>query len=287
MIRILSLLTLLVAACSWPTEKSKAIFSDGKKLGTVPKVLEEASGLVASISNPGYLWSHNDSGNPAEVYLIDQKGSIVMTVKLAGITNRDFEDITIGPGPEQGKTYLYIADIGDNLAVYPQKIIYRLEEPVLEGDKKIITNEIDSLVVRLSDAVRDTETLMMDPASKDLFIISKREDSVRLYQIQFPFESDTLLANYQYRMPFHKIVAGDISPDGTEVLLKDYEHIYYWKKKGTESILDLLRTPPIQLPYDREPQGESICWNREATGFYTLSETVKDDRGKLIFYKRN
>lgn len=280
------LLVFLLLACTPPVKKSD-LFEPGQKLGTVSKKLEEASGLVASIANPGMLWSHNDSGNPAEVFLIDQKANIVLTITLKGISNRDFEDISMGAGPKAGVNYIYLAEIGDNLAVYPEKYIYRFEEPVLGDKKEIVQAEFDTLIVKLSDQVRDTETLMNDPLTQDMFIVSKREESVILYHIPAPFEKDTLVAEAMATLPFHKIIAGDISRDGKEVIMKDYGNIYYWKKKGDESIVELLKTNPEVLEYEPEPQGESICWKADGSGFYTLSETVKDKRGKLIFYERN
>lgn len=286
MLKFWPILWLSLVACTEPTKKS-TLFEPGKNLGAASKKLEEASGLVASIVNPGYLWSHNDSGNPAEVFLIDQKANIVLTVALQGITNRDFEDISIGKGPEDGKSYIYLGEIGDNLAIYPEKLIYRFEEPVFGNEKKITLTNFDTLIVKLADQVRDTETLMNDPITNDMFIVSKREDSVRLYRVAAPFEKDTLIAEVVATLPFHKIVAGDISSDGKEVLMKDYGHIYYWKKKGDESIIELLKTTPEVLDYEPEPQGESVAWNLDRTGFFTLSEAVKDKRGKLLFYERN
>ena len=284
--RIFKLLALVMVACTESSDKSD-LFDSGKSLGAVDKRLEEASGLVASVANPGYLWTHNDSGNPAEIFLLDQKADIAMTVLLKGITNRDFEDISLGPGPEAGKKYIYLGDIGDNLAVFPEKIIYRFEEPVLDKIKEVEIDVFDTLVVKLSDQIRDTEALMVDPVSKELIIISKREDSVRVYHTPVPLNSDTTELQYAFTLPFHKIVAADISLDGNEVLLKDYEHIYYWKKKNTETILELLQTSFTELTYKQEPQGEAVCWATDASGFYTLSEAVNDKPGKLLFYKRN
>jgi hypothetical protein len=243
---------------------SSDLFSIGKERGIVDKKLDEASGLVASITNPGYFWTHNDSGNPAEVYLINDKAEIVMTCKLPNVPNRDWEDITIGPGPEENKSYLYVGDIGDNEAQYAYKIIYRFEEPVLAEGNRVI-DQFDTLAFQLSDGIRDTEALMLDPTSKELFIFSKREDSVRLYQIPFEFASgDTVVAERKSILPLTRIVAADISADGTEIL----------------------QSKPTQLSYDREPQGESIAWQRDGAGFYTLSETMKNYRGRLLFYER-
>lgn len=265
---------------------SSDLFSIGKERGIVDKKLDEASGLVASITNPGYFWTHNDSGNPAEVFLINDKAEIVMTCKLPNLPNRDWEDIAIGPGPEENKSYLYVGDIGDNEAQYAYKIIYRFEEPVLAEGNRVV-DQFDTLAFQLSDGIRDTEALMLDPTSKELYIFSKREDSVRMYQIPFEFASgDTVVAERKSILPLTRIVAAGISADGTEVLIKNYDYIYYWKRTDNQTIAALLQSKPIQLSYDREPQGESIAWQRDGTGFYTLSETMRNYRGRLLFYER-
>lgn len=279
-------LALLLSIECTNSKTTSDLFLKGVSEGEVSKKLAEASGLVASVANPGYYWSHNDGENPAEVFLIDDKAKIVMTCKLANVANRDWEDIAVGPGVQEGKSYLYVGDIGDNLSQYPYKMIYTFVEPVLsEGDQVI--GKFDTIVFKLSDGVRDTEAMMIDPMTNDIFIISKREDSVRLYEIPYPFISgDTLQAEYKTTLPFTKIVAASISADGTEVLMKNYDHLYYWKRTEDESIPELLVRKPTELNYLQEAQGEAIAWTRDGAGFYTLSETVKNFKGNLIYYKR-
>jgi len=261
------------------------LFESQRSVGIVSKKLSEASGLVASISNPGYFWTHNDGRNPPEIYLINEKAEVVMTCKLKNVVNRDWEDITIGPGPEEGVNYLYVADIGDNDAVYPYKILYRIKEPEL-SEKKIEIKEIDKLVFKLPDGTRDSEAIMVDPITNYFYIISKREKSVRLYEIKFPVASDTLQAVALGKLPLSDIVAANISSDGSEVLLKNYGYIYYWKRAGDESILTLLQRDPVKLKYEPETQGEAIAWRRDGTGFYTLSESGLITQADLFFYKR-
>ena len=79
---------LVLFACS-REKMDTTLFERQQSLGTISKKINEASGLVASIANPGYLWTHNDGGNPAEVFLINEKAEIVMTCKLKNTRNRD------------------------------------------------------------------------------------------------------------------------------------------------------------------------------------------------------
>lgn len=273
---------LCLMACS---SEISDLFSSAKEKGIVDIKLEETSGLVASAAHPGYFWTHNDSGNGAELFLIDSAATIVATMPLGAVRNRDWEDITLGPGPDPDKTYVYVGDIGDNKAQYPYKIIYRLEEPGAIENKTI--ERFDTLFVQLPDGTRDSEALMIDPISSRMFMISKREDSVRLYQFSNTWKSgDTLTAELKIKMPYNLTVAADISVDGSEVLLKNYDHVYYWKREGTESIADLLQRTPLELRYKPEKQGEAIAWSRDGSGYYTLSESSTHERARLLFYKR-
>ena len=272
---------------SWSctTEKTRHLFSKGAPLGHVERRLVEASGLVASIGNPGLLWTVNDDGKP-EVFLIDQQASTRLVCTLAHIRNRDWEDIAIGAGPDSTKNYVYVADIGDNEAQYEYKFIYRFEEPQLAAEKAITITQFDTLILRMPDGKRDSETILIDHFTSDLFLITKREESVGLYTTPYPFAHDTLTLRKVMTLPFSKIVAGSISSDGQEVLLKNYNNVYYWKGTNGESFAQLLEKKPIELPYEREPQGEGIAWSRDGSEFYTLSEGTKKRPADLFVYKR-
>jgi len=283
-VRKLIFYCLLILVSCGKKEKT-SLFESQQSVGTAGKKLHEASGLIASISNPGYLWTLNDGENPSEIYLMDEEADVVMTCKLKNIVNRDWEDIAIGPGPEEGVNYLYVADIGDNDARYSFKILYRLKEPVFV-DKKIEVEKIDTLVFELPGGPRDSETILVDPITNGFYIISKREHSVKLYEINFTMDKDTVQAQEVGELPFNNIVAANISSDGSEVLLKNYRDIYYWKRMDNESLPKLFQRKPTKLDYKPEPQGEAIAWKLDGTGFYTLSESVGGAASNLYFYKR-
>ena len=278
---------LLITCCQHSIENPTADFSPPKKLGTVKtKKLKEVSGIAASINNPGYIWGHNDSGNEPDVYLFDEKLNIKLTCSLKGVENRDWEDMTIGPGPDSSKTYLYIGDIGDNSEKRKLKIIYRFEEPVLDtAINKIEITDFETLVFDLAGEKKDVETLMIDPVSKDLFVVSKREEPVWLYQLKSPsFNGDTITAIKALSLPMTQIVGGDISSDGKKVLLKNYEHIYYWNNSSGKPLLEALAEKPFEVNYEIEPQGEAISWDHPMKGFFTLSERNLGKDSFLYYY---
>lgn len=235
------------------------------------------------------LWTHNDSGNPAEIFLIDGTGKLKCTIHFPGLKNRDWEEIAIGAGPDPTKNYLYIGEIGDNNAAYAYKFIYRIEEPVIRGSiKDSSLTIVDEIKFRLSDGARDTEAMTIDPVTKEIFIFSKRESQVNLYKLSGPLSTtETMTAEKVLeRLPFTLIVAADISKDGSEILAKNYDQVFYWKRLPGESIETAIAKTPFTLPYAAEPQGEAIAFDREGTGYYTISEWKKKVPQDLYFYKR-
>ena len=280
--------TAVIASCGQQSIDTDTTFGRGQQLSELTnKKLKESSGLAASKENPGLLWTHNDSGNEAEIYLVDKDLNIRLTVSLSGIENRDWEDITVGPGPDTAKSYIYVGDIGDNDALYSYKYIYRFPEPVVDSADNISISAFETIVFELEDGAKDTESLFVDTKSKNVYIISKREMPVWLYELKFPQpNSDTLTAAKKLSLPFSEIVSADLLPATGDVVIKNYEHIYFWRNQRDELVTSLLKNSPSQIPYEQEPQGEAIAWAIDGSGFYTLSEKKKKKPSYLYFYSR-
>ena len=141
--------------------------------------IDEASGIVSSKNNKNLVWVHNDSGNLSRIYAVGLDGSHLGTLQLSGIRGRDWEDICIGPGPEEGIDYIYIGDIGDNFSIKEKKKIHRFKEPVINLDStqipfEIKIDKVESITYTYPDGKWDAETIMIDPISKDLYIVTKR-----------------------------------------------------------------------------------------------------------------
>jgi len=217
----------------------------------------------------------------------------------------------LGPGPDSTKNYLYVGEIGDNKAHHQRKYIYRIAEPVVSGKDTVITN-VDVITFQYPDKPRDAEALMVDPLTRDIFIISKREESPVVYRLPFPHDlnntltaqivvsdlrlpladkdtmntgSEKVVNGYHY-LYYYQIVGADISPDGSEMLVKSYSAVYYWKRNEKESVIDMLKRAPSILPYSPEPQAEAIAFDVQGRGYYTLNERLKGNKQQLIFYRR-
>lgn len=292
--RLIPLLFLAVisVSCSVSSKEDANYFEfdKSKKLARLTnKKLEEVSGLAPSLRNEKLLWTHNDSGNDAEVFLINDSLNIELTCRLKGIENRDWEDIAVGPGPDSTKSYVYVGDIGDNVGRYNYKMIYRFVEPdfkTLDTNFVEIT-DFDTITFELPDERKDTETLMIDPKTTDLFIVSKREKPVTVYRIPNQEITTTpVVAEKVGSFNREYVVGGSISPDGQEVLLKNIDNVYYWKLESGETLADVFKREPKILTYKREAQGEAIAFKFDGSGFYTLSELKSGEKSFLRFYAR-
>jgi hypothetical protein len=255
--------------------------------------LLEISGVAASRINPGILYIHDDSGNPNQVYLTDGSGADKGTLTLTPVGNRDWEDIAVGPGPVAGVSYVYVGDIGDNDSKYSSVFVYRFPEPYLTGKTLPFVSDIstvDKIELKYPDGPGDAETLMVDPLTKDIYIASKQSNLSKIYVARYPQSTTSVtVMTPVVQLYFNKATGGDISPDGTEILLRSNELIWYWKLPAGTSISAGLLTQPEVAPYaDNEPQGEGVGFAADGSGYYTDTE-IKGYPGKLAtisFYKR-
>jgi hypothetical protein len=247
--------------------------------------MRETSGVAASRIHPGILYIHNDSGDSSRFFAINHKGELkttfyfkgTLTTNLQGV--RDCEDIAVGPGPDKLKSYIYLGDIGNNSRDREYLTIYRFEEPEISNQtsSKIING--DPLYIHYPDGPRDAEALMIDPIDRLIYIVTKREDSVGVYTVRLDFNAnDTLLLNKKSQIhlkgvPGLKwITSSDISADGSQILIKSYEKVFYWKRKPNEPVWEAVKSMPEELPYTIELQGEAIGFDAEGKGYYTISE---------------
>lgn len=247
------------------------------------KQVTEASGIASSVPLAGHYWTHNDSGNDPEVFLLDNHASLVATVWLQNAKNRDWEDIAEGIGPQAGKHYVYVGDIGDNHAIRDHIRIYRFPEPSKVTPGSYIKLKADELKLQYPDGARDAETLMLDPISKQLYIISKREKEVTLFKTKLLFnDGDKATLEPLIQLPYTWVVSGDISKDGHHIVIKTLTKIYYWHRNKGESVEEAMKKPAKELPYVVEKQGEGITITPRNNGYVTISEGKK---APVYFYK--
>jgi hypothetical protein len=250
------------------------------------KSMDEISGIAASGINRNLYYIHNDSGDTSRFFSIYPSGEVRSTIYFKGdpkerLGVHDCEDIAVGPGPDTGKSYVYMGDIGDNYSIRKYLTVYRMEEQASWASDSTSHTTAVPIHLKYPDGPKDAETLMIDPIEKLIYIVSKRQDSVTVYTTPLLFKpNDTVMLTKRCKLffkgykVFKWITAGDISKDGQQVLLKSYVKVYYWRRKNNEPIWQTMQRQPELLPYKQERQGEGIGFTPDGRGYYTCSEGV-------------
>lgn len=270
-----SYLLLQESACM-PVQSPKA---NTQALGRLPSVVNEASGMIASVQNPGLLWVHNDSGDSARLFGIHANGNLVVELSFPTIRAVDWEDIAL----DRATGHIYIGDIGDNFSIRTTKQIYRFKEPKItpETPRQLAIKAVDTLTFKYPDGRRDAEVLFVH--NGDLIVISKRDAVPRVYQLPLNFSNasqSTVMATplgtvaYRVNMETDRILAGDAH--GGRIVLRSANRLLLWPGRDA-----LLNDPPHVVAYAIEPQGESLALDDQ--GVYTVSECCKS-KNPPIYY---
>jgi hypothetical protein len=230
----------------------------------------ELSGLVRSRTQRGLLWSHNDSGAGPELYGLRTDGSVAAHPQVTGAQAIDWEDIATGPGPN-GSALLYIGDIGDNGAARPTIDVYRVVEPKV-GDA--VTAPAARLTLRYPDRPHDAEALLVDPIRGDLVIVTKVIGGGRAYRTSARARAGTYTLAAGPSVDLSFVTAGDVSADGRVVVLRGYDRVGIWTRRGRERLTTTLARAPCVSPTSLigEGQGEAIALDRHGTRFVTVPE---------------
>ena len=132
--------------------------------------LVESSGAAMSSTQPGVLFTINDSGNEPLLFAVDTTGAMRGTWRVQNAQNVDWEAVSIGPCGTV--SCVYIGDVGDNLETIPVRAIYRLPEP--SADRNLNgAIAAERLVYRYTDGPHDVEAMYVAP-NGDVILITKR-----------------------------------------------------------------------------------------------------------------
>jgi len=251
--------------------------------------LAELSGIAVSRKNPGVLWVHNDSGDGTHLYAINSTGTLIGTFVLEGVDSADAEDIAIGPGPIPGQDYLYIADIGDNNKVRPAIYIHRFPEPTVSATGASVMATLsqgNSFVLNYPNGEKfNSETLMIDPKSGDAFIVTKDQGFETDEPVIFSMPATTPvgvlttltregtlpLGSPSLPTPDPFATSGDVSPDGSRVILRTISSAFIWERGADETVAAAMKHPACSVPVAVEPQGEAIAFDPKGD-YFTVSE---------------
>ena len=277
-------------------------FVAGVEVGRVSSdPIKEASGLALSRLNADVLYTHNDRGDDPRIFAIRTDGTHVATLTIEPALHVDYEDIAVGTGPLPNTSYIYVGDIGNNLFKDEPRdniVIYRLQEPLIDvnaderGFPLSIDAEVDALTLTYSTCAHDAETLLFDPFDSRLYVITKRDGNNFIYRTPQVWGAGDASQTLEYlgRMQTADDASGgDISVDGTEILIRNRGKIFYFDRDDPSSsdLASVLAQPGEILPYEQELQGESVAFATDGQGYFTLREAKSQSSVPLLYYARN
>lgn len=257
-------------------------YGRGTQVGTIYAGLSEISGIAPSRDQLDVLWVHEDSGNTPYLYAINPQGKSLGKWKISSADRfYDWEDIAI-QSIENSPDIIWIGDIGDNAARDaditwgPRKSIrvLQVEEPEVDTTKDSASKSIyalKSFKFTYPDKPHDAEALAVDSSTGDLYIFTKEQNSsARVFRMQAPIQDGTLEQIATIDMSL--IDGADFSPNGRELLVRNYSSARYWNRLEDGTWKQTLKKQPTKVRLKGERQGESIGFEGEASGFYTVSE---------------
>lgn len=296
-------------------------FYDGASVGNLDSSAnwQEISGVAhpSLPANAGYLWVISDSPanmlGAVSITNASNQGEWTLTSHPA---YSDWEDVATAN--INGQAYIYVADFGDNGNARATFTIFRCKEPAITGSNGAIAAvDYESIVCEYPagnlPTHKDAETLLVDPDTGDMYIITKRETVPHVYKLAHAASySGTQTTQYlgaMYDIPdasstaaSGNAVGGDISPNGNEILIKSYDVLYHWARPDkTVSIYTTLQnTPTVINAYtgggnttttylkrshpSAEPQGEGVTWDYAGLNIYTASEYVATEGSSSVRY---
>ncbi|QSI46430.1 hypothetical protein [Thermobispora bispora] len=221
--------------------------------------IRESSGLAASPTHKGIVYTINDSGDGPHVYAVGMDGRTRATFTIAGATARDWEAIAASVDPATGRGVLWIGDIGDNLGTWPDISVYRVAEPRSLRDATLRATRYR---LRYPDRPRDAEGLMVHPRTGRLYIVSK-EFSGSVYAAPARLRTDRV--NVLRRVGPAPMMATDAAyaPDGSSFVIRTYFSASLYRAPGR--LITRLTMPPLD-------QAESITYTRDGKALLTGSE---------------
>lgn len=215
--------------------------------------LTESSGLARSQAHPDVVYTHNDRGDLARIFAMDDTGTrAVLRVDVAAL---DWEDIATTP---DGR--IWVADTGDNDGVRSTVQVVVVDEPDV-----LVSADVPSVsyALRYPDGPHDAEALLVDPRDDRLYLVTKGEAGGRWYRAPARLDPDGANELEPLGPAPANVTGGDVSPDGASFVLRTQGRAWFGPLAGEP-------TSEIALP--DQPQGESVTFTPDATAVLVGSE---------------
>lgn len=233
-------------------------------------VIDEASGLAASRTRDGVFFTHGDTGD-ASILVAFTADGLEDEHTVVDAANDDWEDLVAAPCPDEGDC-LYIGDIGDNDEDRADITVYVVREP-RAGDARIRT--IAQYVAVYPDGPRNAETLLMQPCSGRLHVVTKSSDGFStVYRFPAAPEGTVTLeevAHVQLEGPTAEsaeATGGVWDDDGDRVAIRTSDRVFEWVTDPDQPN-NHWQDAPLVIVGAAEIQGEGLTYGLDGNLYGT------------------
>jgi hypothetical protein len=277
-----------------------ADYADAVLVGSIASPqLSETSGLAMSRRRDDLLWAINDSGTAPRLHAVGVDGADLGFTTIEGVKALDWEDLA--SFELDGRSYLLIADTGDNMSWHERSELIVVEEPELTGDALAagsVSKPAWRIPFHFEDGPRDCEAVAVDGGR--VLLIAKRTEPPGLYELPLrpnddadtaakgtqelvarrigavpgippPTRSDVKAARWLGRY-FAMPTAFDIGADGRFAVVLTYREAYLYERTPGEPWAKALGRPPQRIDLPALAQGEGIAFARDGRTLFVTSE---------------
>ncbi|WP_405061837.1 hypothetical protein OG474_09350 [Kribbella sp. NBC_01505] len=185
-----------------------------KKLFTIDDArVKVPSGMAKSQKYQDLYWTvNNTKGASARVFGVDAEGDVKVTLRFSAEV-QDVEAIAVD---REGT--IYVADIGDNAKTRDMIEIYTIPEPAsLENAENVRYHRYD---FKYPDGAHDAETLLVQPETNQLFIVTKSSKAAIYEAPGTPSREGTNKLTKLAAAPAGTFTDGTFLPDGQRAVLR-------------------------------------------------------------------
>ncbi len=236
--------------------------------------VHESSGIAASQRNPNIFWTHNDSGDQAQLFAFDRDGNDVGRVRIRGAEAIDWEDMCSFLW--QDDSWLMVADIGDNQAKRSEVVLYAFPEPDPKRDREV--QVVKQWRVRYADGPRDCEAIAVDVSSRCILLLDKSLfPKTQLWSVPLEDTAGIVTATSQGSMPIPAVTSMDYHAESGRLLINTYaDGILVTRQRNHkgdwEPWTHALQRPTQLVSLPKRKQGEAICFTTDGLEALLTSE---------------
>lgn len=248
--------------------------------------LDNASGLATS-PDGRIMYTHQDAHRSPDVFGLDSNGKVQFAVALPAGSNTDWEDMA-AVSLNGGRRAIFLGDIGDalrerraaGLSGRRDYRLLRIDEPPSSTTGVVKATGLTTYRLRYADgaAGRNGETLLVQPHTGHVFVVTKAEDgreptSVWAAPADLRAQGVNTLTRVVAGLSFSRASGGAFSPTGDRIVIRNDETAFVWWVDDGD-VARALATTPQRIPLPHQQQGEGVTFTPDGHSLLINSEGV-------------